>query len=226
MGLSARSLQRYRELGRTLRRHPELGPELPLSKVESIARVASDDTVEQWVAVGERIGVTELNAAVAQIEAGVDSRAVLRAYVAAAGETTDTVGLQAVFVPVPPRLTDRVHPDLPEAARWLLVAVVLPAQRGTGKAKERVHFVCANPECRRLALRNHAHHLRMRSLGGPDTPENLVCACPSCHLRLIHPGHVAVDRVGNVLVWRFPGWTVRVFERYSVTRPSQTSRAA
>lgn len=208
MNISARSLQRHRELGRTVRRFPATAA-LPLSRAAIVGRIATRDDVERWVAVAQRTAVVELEQAAAHVEAGADPSALLDAYEAAMATTTHTVALASVQAPVPPRLTDRVHPDLPQAARWLL-AVQLPPQRGFGKVKERDHFVCANPECRRRALRNQAHHLRFRHRGGDDTPENGVCVCPSCHLRLIHAGHVQVERVGANLVWRFPDRTVTV----------------
>lgn len=215
IGLSARSLQRYRELGRALRRHPALG-DLPLSKAEAIARVADDDDLERWIAVAGRVGVGELQAATAHVVAGADPEVVLGAYEAAMASTTDTVALQGVQAPVPPTRTDRVHPDLPAAARWLLFEVDLPRQRGFGRVKERDDYVCANPECRRRALRNHAHHRRFRSEGGTDDLANGDCACPSCHLRLVHPGHVVVTEAatarGLARVWHYPGGrTVTVF---------------
>lgn len=219
MGLSARSLQRHRELGRTLRRLPALAhARLSLQRVAVIGRVAVEHDVERWVAVAGRTPVAELERAVEQVEAGADPGALLEAYEQVMAATTQTVGLAAVQAPVPPRPTDRVHPDLPEAARWLL-AIQLPPQRGFGRVKERDRFVCANPECRRRALRNHAHHLRfprhLRRAGVDDTLENGACVCPSCHLRLIHAGHARVERgvvdgVGPALIWTFPGRVVTV----------------
>lgn len=211
LGVSPRTLQRYRELGRSLRRLPELAA-LPATAAEAIGRVATRDDVARWVAVARRIGAGELQRAVAHVEAGADREELLGAYEAAMARATGTVALQGVQAPVPPTRTDRVHPDLPAAARWLLFEVTLPRQRGFGRVKERDRYVCGNPECRRLALRNHAHHLLERARGGTDDPANGVCGCPSCHLRLIHPGHLRVVRAGEALVWTWPdGRTVTVF---------------
>lgn len=210
MGLSARSLQRHRELGRSLRRLPALAKtSVCLARVATLGRVATDDTVDRWTAIAERTPVVELERAAEQVEAGAVPEALLDAYEHVMASTTGTVGLAAVQAPLPPRPTDRVHPDLPEAARWLL-AVQLPPQRGFGRVKERDHFVCANPECRRRALRNQAHHLRFRRAGGDDAMDNGVCVCRSCHLRLIHAGHVQVEKVAATLVWTFPGRTITV----------------
>lgn len=210
LGVSPRTLQRYRELGRALRRFPRLSA-LPLSKADAIGRVAREWDVARWVAVAERTGVRELQRAVKHVEAGADPEVLLGAYEEAMTTATTTVALARVQAPVPPPLTDRVHPDLPAAAWWLVFEVKLPEQRGFGEVKERVDHVCANAECRRRALRNHAHHRVWRSEGGTDDPENGDCVCPSCHLRLIHPRHVAVRREGERIVWTYPGRVVSVF---------------
>jgi hypothetical protein len=210
MQRSARSLQRDRDLGCALRRLPVLqDSKLSLARVAAVGRVANEDDVERWLAVAARTPVIELERAVQHVAAGADGDALLDAYEGVMASTTGSVGLAAIQAPVPPRPTDRVHPDLPKAARWLL-AVQLPPQRGFGRVKERDRFVCANPECRRRALRNHAHHLRFRQDGGDDTLENGACVCPSCHLRLIHAGHVTVEMLGTTLVWTFPGRVVTV----------------
>lgn len=203
LGLSVRTLQRYRELGRALRRRPSLSA-LPVTKAEIVGRVTSDPDVERWVGVAQRTGVGELRRAAAHVEAGADPAVVLAAYEEAMAGATGTVALEGLQAPVPPPLTDRVHPDLPAAARWLL-EVEVPRQRGFGKVKERDRLVCRNPECRRRALRNHAHHLHPRAEGGSNDPANGICVCPSCHLRLIHPGHVGVELRGVALVWTYPG---------------------
>lgn len=208
LGLSARSLQRYREQGRALRRHPELEA-LPLTKAEAVARAEKD--IDRWRVVAERTGVGELQKAIAHVEAGADPQVLLDAYEAAMAATTDTVALADLQRPVPPRLTDRVHPDLPEAAAWLLLEVEIPKQRGFGRVKERVDYVCGNPECRLRALRNHGHHRIWRSRGGADTLENGECVCPSCHLRVIHPGHADVTREGQRVRWALPGRAIMVF---------------
>jgi len=77
-------------------------------------------------------------------------------------------------------------------------------------------FRCQNPECRRRTLRAHAHHKILRSKGGGDSGENGDTHCPSCHLRLVHAGRIAVEErqlegVGPVQLWRYPGRVVVVF---------------
>ena len=126
------------------------------------------------------------------------------------------VALRAVLAPPPPPRWVTVHADLPEAARWFLENVKPEPQKGFGKVKERDDFRCQNPECRRRTLRAHAHHKHARAKGGNDKLENGDSHCPSCHLRLIHAGRVAVEEiqlegVGPVQIWRYPGRVVVVF---------------
>ena len=64
------------------------------------------------------------------------------------------------------------HARLLEAARWFLDTVQIPGQHGCGKAKVRQGWMCQNPECRRVSLRNQAHHIWHREHGGGDDPDN------------------------------------------------------
>jgi len=97
-----------------------------------------------------------------------------------------------------------------DAARWLLQAVSLPHTRGTGRVRRRADHTCANPECRRRTLRVQVHHVRPRALGGTDDDDNLRCLCPSCHLRLVHGGFMAIERVDDADVFLYPGRAVVV----------------
>jgi len=101
-------------------------------------------------------------------------------------------------------------PGVLDAARWLLDTVKPPPQRGCGRVKEHQGYTCQNPECRRRSLRNHVHHDQPRSLGGTDADDNLRCLCPSCHLRLVHGGFMAIERVGDAHVYLYPGRAVVV----------------
>ncbi len=118
------------------------------------------------------------------------------------------VSLEAAWAPPPVPNYDRVHVDLPKAARWFLENVRLDPQKGFGKVKERDHFTCRNPECGCRNLRVQAHHLHPRARGGGDEPENGITVCKCCHLRLIHTGRISVTRIGAALVWRYPGRVV------------------
>ena len=39
---------------------------------------------------------------------------------------------------------------------------------------------------------------------GSDDPENGVCVCRPCHLRLIHTRRVSLTREGERLIWTYP----------------------
>lgn len=59
---------------------------------------------------------------------------------------------------------------------------------------------CQVPGCSRPAM--HAHHLRHRSLGGPDHLANLSGLCIAHHLAAVHGGHLRVTGVApDALVW-------------------------
>jgi len=72
-------------------------------------------------------------------------------------------------------------------------------------------YRCQNPECGRASLRNEAHHIHPRSLGGSDDLDNGVTVCRPCHLRGLHAneGGIRVDRVVVAgvpgLLWRYAG---------------------
>ncbi len=118
------------------------------------------------------------------------------------------VSLNAAWAPPQPPRFDRVHADLPEAAAWFVENVRIEPQRGVGKVKEKADYTCRNPECGCRNLRVQTHHVVWVSMGGDDSPDNLVCVCKVCHLRLIHTGIVSVTRIGDALVWRYPGRVV------------------
>lgn len=212
LGMSARSLLRYRDLGRTIRAHPALEAAarsgMALVRIVALGRVVTKRDVHRWIAVARRTPMVELLQATAHAEWGRADE-LLCAYEALMASTAHTVALKAIQAPVPKMPTDRVHPDLPEAARWLL-KIELPAQRGFGKVKERDSFICANPECRRRALRNHAHHVHFKEFGGTDDLSNGITVCPSCHLRLLHTGIVTVRLVGGRQIWDYGDRTIVV----------------
>jgi len=59
---------------------------------------------------------------------------------------------------------------------------------------------CQMPGCSRVAA--HVHHIRHRSLGGGDEPENLVSLCAAHHLHGVHRGWVKVSgKAPDALVW-------------------------
>jgi len=177
---------------------------LDLARTELVLKVARPETVEDWVRVAQRTTVLDLQRATAMAARGLEAQ-VLAAYQRAMAQTTNTVALRAMQEPAPAPKVMAVHPDLPEAAAWLLENVKPEPQRGFGKIKERDRFVCQNPECGRRSLRAQSHHLVYRNQGGSDQMENGETVCKPCHLRLIHTGLVSVERVADTVVWRYPG---------------------
>lgn len=238
LGLSLRTVQRYRRLGRQLDRYPELARAvaegLDLDRALAVADLSWGlDSARPWLDLAQRIGVAQLRDAAArtrrhgsaldelshfrEVAELVDSD---RRATDAGTEPATDAGTEPVMVARPPRplsedtrgepLWTRAHPRLLEAARWFLDTVQPPPQTGFGKVKERDRWTCQNPECGRRTLRNEAHHIRFRSQGGSDDLDNGLCLCRSCHLRLIHTGHVQIERRGPLLLWRFPDRTVAV----------------
>ncbi|RME25113.1 MAG: HNH endonuclease [Deltaproteobacteria bacterium] len=103
-----------------------------------------------------------------------------------------------------------VPAGLLDAARWLLDHVQPPVERAADRVRQRSDHTCENPECRRRTIKVHVHHVTPRSLGGSDDPDNLCCLCPSCHLRLVHGGFMAIERVEGADVFLYPGRAVVV----------------
>ena len=224
LGRSARSMQRYRQLGRGLLLHPELREQiktacllphgLDLHRTILTAQAAGYHRALPWAEVARRVGIAEMQRITR--ESRWEGRRILEPYEQAMSRTTDAVARPPApeDEPLPPGRADgplRVDPDLPEAARWFVEHVKIPAQRGFGVVKERDRYVCQNPRCRRRSLRNQAHHVVFRSLGGSDDPSNGLCVCRACHLRGIHTGAFQVFFEGDDLVWRYPDGVVRVF---------------
>ncbi len=121
------------------------------------------------------------------------------------------IGLALRFEPPEPADTPErciiVPTGLLTAARWLLDQVQPAPGRGP---RRRADHTCENPECRRRTIKIHVHHITPRSLGGSDDPDNLCCLCPSCHLRLVHGGFMAIERLGDADVFLYPDRAVVV----------------
>ena len=101
------------------------------------------------------------------------------------------------------RLTQIVHRLMP---RWAAVVWLLhraceewekqdPARRPKWKKIfERARHRCRVPGCTRLVDLN-GHHAEYRSVGGPDTPENIECLCAPHH-RMLHDGLLRLKGTG------------------------------
>jgi len=124
-------------------------------------------------------------------------------------------GIKIALSDVEPAPDHRPHPivvakGVLQAARWLLDRLQLPRERGTGRVRPASDYTCANPECRSRSLRVQVHHVQPRALGGTDDDANLRCLCPSCHLRLVHGGFMAIEVVDGADVFLYPGRAVVV----------------
>ena len=251
LGVSLRTLQRYRRAGRTVALHPELVTAvdngLHLDKALLVGRHSQSarDTA-RWLDLAEHLGAESLRQLAATT--GLDTAAhtactaaiAQAAAHAATAEAQPTGGPAAeldcgatrtgspatlrIAVPEPspsepadpiPRGWVRAPLHLLEAATWLLATFQPPKPRGfSQRVRHRDAYTCRNPECRRQALAVEAHHVHYRSKGGADDPEaNGLALCRSCHLRLVHSGHVTVKRVGTAHVWAYPDRQVVVFNR-------------
>jgi len=68
------------------------------------------------------------------------------------------------------------------------------------KVRDRDRGFCQVPGCSRVATQ--VHHIRHRSQGGGDEPENLVSLCAPHHLHGIHRGWIKVSGTApDALVW-------------------------
>jgi 5-methylcytosine-specific restriction endonuclease McrA len=83
--------------------------------------------------------------------------------------------------------------------------VKIPEEYGIRATVVHDCYCCQNPRCRRITIRVHTHHIDPRFFGGGDQPWNLIALCPSCHLRGIHSDRMRLVRIGDWLVWSWPG---------------------
>jgi len=220
--VSLRTLQRAAELAEVVDWFPQVAEavdsdRLRIDQARQILRIADEDSVDRWLNVARNTTAMELERAVDQAFAGVED-SLLATYEHAIEVATGSVGsdkplkvsLRIIQEPLPDSGWETAPKELLLASKWLLETVRLEPQRGFGEVKERDRFRCQNPECWRIGLRNHAHHLHARQDGGSDDLDNGICVCPACHLRLIHGGIVEVYRQGPLLVWDYPDRRVAV----------------
>jgi len=81
----------------------------------------------------------------------------------------------------------------------------MPGHVAYGDVYVRDRWRCASPVC---SSRNTTpHHIQMRSRGGGEERANLISVCATCHLDLVHQGHLMVDGAApDGLVWEALGW--------------------
>jgi hypothetical protein len=218
--LDQRTLQRAARLVAALDHLPDttvavLSGEISLDEARKIASVASEEDEAEWIQtilwytppdVARLVELASRGVPILPIAAGVVDTLI------DALTIRDRVTFTGIERQVPAPRHATVHRDLAEAAAWYLQHAALERQRGFGRVKERDRHRCRNPECRRPTARAHAHHMLFRSLGGSDAHGNGVTQCMSCHLRGCHGGAMSVERVGNVIVWSYPGRRVLELE--------------
>ncbi|HEU5073195.1 MAG TPA: HNH endonuclease [Polyangiaceae bacterium] len=64
---------------------------------------------------------------------------------------------------------------------------------------QRDAYTCTSPVCERHDVT--PHHLRFRSRGGGDEPENLTSLCVWCHLEGVHGGRIRAEPRANGIHW-------------------------
>ena len=60
-------------------------------------------------------------------------------------------------------------------------------------------FRCRSPVCSRRDVT--PHHLRFRSAGGGDEPDNVASVCSWCHLFGIHGGRIRAHGTAQLIHW-------------------------
>jgi hypothetical protein len=215
LGVGVRTLQQRAWLERRLYSLPGLRPalregRLSYEKARLVARVADDRSLEEWVRRAEGMTCIALRREIAAREEAEEAqmcawrkldlrvpRRVVRVVEAAVRAVRKVEGRWLS----PGACLARVAQHFVETWKPLL------AGRRPRRARvlERDGHWCQVPGCSRLAA--HAHHIRPRSLGGGDEPENLVSLCAAHHLHGLHRGWIGVaGRAPGALVWRLgPG---------------------
>jgi hypothetical protein len=82
---------------------------------------------------------------------------------------------------------------------WRAWRHVLGADVAYGGVDLRDCFRCRSPVSSRSDVT--PHHLRFRSAGGGDEPENVASVCSWCHLFGIHGGRIRAQGTAEVIHW-------------------------
>jgi hypothetical protein len=197
LGLSERAVAQRVSLERRLYELPGLRAamrdgRLSYEQARLVSSCADDQTIDAWITRAEGLTCIALAREVESFD---------EAQMCARGE----VGLR-----LPERVASLLDSALRAARlaaeRWLrpdealqLVAQHFidtwkPLLRSRNTFQKRVlardRGLCQVPGCSRAAL--HVHHVRFRSHGGGDEPENLVSLCAAHHLHGVHVGWVRV----------------------------------
>jgi hypothetical protein len=211
--LDQRTLQRAAKLVASLDELPDTAEavacgQIPLDHARKIASIACEEDEADWLQLEPWYTRPDFARLVELASRGVPivpiARRVIDTLIDELG-VTDRVTFSGIERPMPAPRHATVHRDLLAASTWYLANLAMPRQRGCGKAKEKDRFRCRNPEDRRPTSRAHTHHAKPRSRGGTDDPTNLLCKCPSCHLRGVHGGAFTVEILEDRIVWSYPG---------------------
>lgn len=182
LGMCGRAVEQRASLERSLERSCSLREALRERRVSYeqarlIARYADAAEVSAWIARSQNLTCVELGRALQADE---------EAKMCARGEF-------ACVLPI------RVRSLLRQAFE---VWKPLLASRSTLQKQilARDGWVCQVPGCSRAAV--HVHHIKYRSAGGTDDPENLISICAAHRLRGIHTGRIRVHGTApHKLIW-------------------------
>jgi hypothetical protein len=86
-------------------------------------------------------------------------------------------------------------------AFWEAWRHVVGAEIAYGGIYWRDRYRCRSPVCSRRDVT--PHHLRFRSAGGGDEPDNVVAVCSCCHLFGIHGGRIRAQGSAELIHWEF-----------------------
>jgi hypothetical protein len=199
LDLSPRTARRLVALARTEHRAPAVATAFRLGRIQAfqaqaIARIATPATAEAWVVRAEGSTLRRLED---EIEAHWSS-------------------IPGASPPRPAAIAFHAPPDVAvfflamlaragSLERLLAHAIATWVEQGEQFEDyadfERDGFRCAVPGC--TCRRNlHSHHLRLRSRGGPDVPENRITLCAQHHQRGVHGGTLRIGgRAPDQLVY-------------------------
>ena len=209
LGMAERTVMQRIALERSLSRIPLLRQALrekriSYEKARIIARHAQGEEVQGWIEKAETMTCVALRRAMQdKDEAQMCARGTFSAWMTVSVAEVVKAAFRAARA---------------AAKRWLSAGECLVAlaehfietwraqlkQANTLQRRVRArdkHF-CQVPGCSRAAV--HAHHIKPRSQGGSDDPENLISLCAAHHLFGIHGGRMRVTGTApDKLVWEF-----------------------
>lgn len=211
LGMAVRTVSQRIALARKLYDLPALreamrAGRLSYEKARLVARCATETDEAEWIARAERLPCISLTREVdalddSQMCADGELRLRLPQWV---GSLLDDA-LRAA------RAAHRRWIPLDECLRRIAQHFIDTwkaqlAERNTVQKRvlARDRDLCQVPGCSRAAA--HVHHVRFRSHGGDDEPENLTSLCSAHHLHGVHRGFVRVaGRAPHALRWGIRG---------------------